>query len=296
MLTLKGLKWKIRVATKRMKRLRLLGNAKRLKAAGKVRRILTIRLVRMKTRIRARKLRLRRRYYRLQASKRRARIQRARRKAIKVLQIRANLRLRRLKLLARRRLARARRLARLRLMRRYRMMAKLRARQRAQRRKMIALAKKRMRLLQRRVLLRQQAMQARLQAMTRRAARLRMLQFRIKARQKNTTFQLSKTRKILTTISQQMSYYRRIRRNYILKCLQVLRRYQMKKASRLRLRWFRYQRQTVDVRRRQRLLALRKKRTARRMREYQKNVKAWFKKQQQKLTTFVVRTRTSRSK
>lgn len=174
-------------------------------------------------------------------------------------------------------------------------MAKLRERQRAQRRKMIALAKKRMRLLERRVLLRQRAMQARLQAMTRKEARLRMLQFRIKARQKNTTFQLSKTRKILITISQQMSYYRRIRRNYILKRLQVLRRFQMKKASRLRLRWFRYQRQTADVRRRQRLLALRKKRTARRMREYQNNVKAWFKKQQQKLTTFVVRTRTSRT-
>lgn len=55
------------------------------------------------------------------------------------------------------------------------------------------------------------------------------------------------------------------------------------------MKWVRYQRQLSAVKRRRRLLALRRQRAARRVREYQRKRWAWFRKQQQKLKRLIMK-------
>ena len=199
------------------------GENKMIDSSAKVRIVLRKRILKMKTRIRVHKLRLKRHYYWLQAAKRCARMLWTKRRASRILRIRARRSMQRLRLLASRRLAHARKISRLRRLRRYRMMAKLRARQQAEWRWMVALARKRIKLLRRKILLRQWAIRARYCRLHQRATRLRTLQFRIRARQRRMGMRLIMIRRGLVSISQKMSYYRCLRRYAILRHLKTLR-------------------------------------------------------------------------
>ena len=100
---------------------------------------------------------------------------------------------------------------------------------------------------------------------------------------------LTMIRRGLVSISQKMSYYRRLRRYAILRRLQTLRRYQIRKAASIRVRWFRYQRQLISVKRRRRLLAIRKQRAGKRMWQYQRKRWQWLRKQKKKLKRLLLK-------
>ena len=100
---------------------------------------------------------------------------------------------------------------------------------------------------------------------------------------------LTMIRKGLVSISQKMSYYRRLRRYAILRRLQTLRRYQIRKSASIRVRWSRYQRQLISVKRRQRLLAIRKQRAGKRMWQYQRKRWQWLRKQKKKLKRLLLK-------
>ena len=287
LLSLIGLKRKQILATQRIRRLKLLGNVKKLNEARNIKLLMDKRIHRLKREIHARKLRLRRLNYRLQASKRRAKTRRARKRAINILRMKERQALKNLKMLAQERVASAQTIAKLQRLKQYRLLAKMRAKQAAERKKIISQAQKRLRLLQRHILLRNKAMQTRLKAMKRRAERLNMLRLRIRSRQKRTNTELSKTRKMLNVVSQRMSYYRRLRNRYILQRLQYYKQYATNRARKLRLRRSRYLQQLAGVRKRRQSISLRMQRAAKRTREFQKEMRAFYKKEQQKLLSLL---------
>lgn len=287
LLTFKRLNVKQILAAKRIKRLKLLGNIKKLKVAKKIKSLLGKRIHNLKREIRTRKLRLQRRYYQLQAAERRAKIRRARRRVMNILKMKASQRLQRLRILGQKRLIRAQTIAKLQRLRRYKLLAKMRAKQWEVRKKMIAQARKRLSLLRQNILLRNKSMEARLRGMKGRAQRLKMLRSRILSRQKRTNSQLRRTKKMLNVISQRMSYYRRLRNRLVMHRLQYYKQFAIRKASRLRLRKLRYRQQLAVVKQRRWNLALRIQRTTKRTRQYKNKMRAFFKKEQQKLAYFL---------